>query len=371
MTARQHPRPDTIDYKQIFLRDTPLIDVRAPAEYAKGAFPTAVNLPLMDDAERKAVGITYKEAGQQAAIESGHALVRGKAKAARVEAWRKHADQHPEGYLYCMRGGLRSRISQQWMDEAGTAYPLVKGGYKALRRYLIEATEQLVKAQAFIVVAGRTGVGKTLLLKHMNKSVDLEGMANHRGSSFGRRLGDQPTQINFENQLAIRLLKITDGYVGPIFIEDESRRIGCLELPQALAVKMASSPAVMIDEPMESRIEAILQDYVTDLLPTYQKAFREDGFRAFGEFLLEALHRIRKRLGGERYDQIEALMRAALQHQEKTGGESLHRDWILALLKNYYDPMYDYQLANHSRNIVFRGSRAEVLAWHREHDTGA
>jgi len=129
---------------------------------------------------------------------------------------------------------------------------------------------------------------------------------------------------------------------------------------------MASSPAVMIEEPMDSRIDAIKQDYVTDMLISYQSAYGETAFAEFSDFLLGALHRVRKRLGGDRYSLIDAQMRAALEAQEKTGSDDLHREWIAALLTGYYDPMYDYQLANHSREIIFSGSRAEVLAW--QHD---
>jgi len=366
MPADIPQRPDTDDYKQIFLSDAPLIDVRAPVEFAKGAFPTAVNLPLMNDDERQSVGISYKQEGQDAAIKNGHALVQGEVKASRVAAWADFAANNPQGYLYCMRGGLRSQISRQWMKEANADYPLIKGGYKALRRYLIETTEQLVEAGDFTVVAGRTGVGKTVLLQGIKKALDLEALANHRGSSFGRRLGDQPSQINFENLLAVQLLKISNWHSGPVFIEDESRRIGCLEVPQILVEKMASSPAVMIEEPMDSRIDAIKQDYVTDMLISYQSAYGETAFAEFSDFLLGALHRVRKRLGGDRYSLIDAQMRAALEAQEKTGSDDLHREWIAALLTGYYDPMYDYQLANHSREIIFSGSRAEVLAW--QHD---
>ena len=103
---------DTRDYAGLFLGDIPLLDVRAPVEFAKGAFPTASNLPLLDDDERHRVGIRYKQQGQQAAIDLGNELVSGRKKSARLDAWREWHRAHPDGYLYCFRGGLRSRTTQ-------------------------------------------------------------------------------------------------------------------------------------------------------------------------------------------------------------------------------------------------------------------
>ncbi|MBL4788895.1 MAG: tRNA 2-selenouridine(34) synthase MnmH [Kordiimonadaceae bacterium] len=367
MTELSKIRSDTIAYRDLFLRDIPMMDVRAPVEFAKGSFPNAVNLSLMNDDERADVGTTYKEEGQDAAIAKGHALVGGAVKAARVATWRAFAVANPEGYLFCFRGGLRSQISQAWMEEAEVPYPRVTGGYKALRRFLIDETDRLVETRNFIVIAGRTGVGKTLLVQDIQKAIDLEGLANHRGSSFGRRIGDQPTQINFENRLAISLMKAADGYEGPIFLEDESRRIGGLELPHALSACIDKGPAVMVEESLEERISEIHKDYVADLLLEYIEARGDGGFEAFEEFLLSALFRVRKRLGQERYLVIDQMMRVALQKQSSQSDDSLHRDWIGALLQQYYDPMYDYQLSKKERPVVFRGSRAEVLEWQRSY----
>ncbi|MCK5574536.1 MAG: hypothetical protein KAI28_01925, partial [Sphingomonadales bacterium] len=106
-------RPDTNDYKRLFLEGAALVDVRAPVEFAKGSFPTAINLPLMMDDEREKVGICFKKQGQDAAIALGHELVHGDVKAARIKAWKDFAAQNPEGYMFCFRGGLRSQTSRQ------------------------------------------------------------------------------------------------------------------------------------------------------------------------------------------------------------------------------------------------------------------
>ena len=187
-------------------------------EFAKGSFPNAINAPLMNDEERHRTGICYKEKGQDKAIELGHQLVNGDIKAQRVEAWKRFAAQNPHGYLFCFRGGLRSRITQQWMHEAGVDFPLVKGGYKALRRYLIDSLEALVESSEFRILSGRTGTGKTRVLQQLPNPVDLEGLANHRGSSFGRQVSPQPAQIDFENRLAVAMLKAHHLTGGPMYL---------------------------------------------------------------------------------------------------------------------------------------------------------
>jgi tRNA 2-selenouridine synthase len=116
-------RPDTDDYRALFLNPTPMMDMRAPTEFAHGAFPSALSLPLMSDEERALVGTCYKQRGQAAAIELGHQLVRGEVKAQRVAQWAAFARQHPQGYLYCFRGGLRSQTVQQWLREVGYRVP--------------------------------------------------------------------------------------------------------------------------------------------------------------------------------------------------------------------------------------------------------
>lgn len=114
-------RPDSDNYQRIFLQDVPLIDVRAPIEFQQGAFAQALNLPLMIDSERQAVGTCYKQHGQQAAIALGHSLVNGKLREQRTAAWLAACAQRPEGYLYCFRGGLRSQLVQQWLHEAASS----------------------------------------------------------------------------------------------------------------------------------------------------------------------------------------------------------------------------------------------------------
>lgn len=356
-------RPDTTYYWQLFMENIPLLDVRAPVEFSTGSFPGAVNMPLMTDAEREQVGIAYKNDGQKTAIALGQSLVNGDTKARRISEWRAFAEANPQGFLFCFRGGLRSQIVQDWLKEAGIDYPRVTGGYKAMRRFLIDETERLVNEHDFVIVAGRTGTGKTLLLNDIDASIDLEGLANHRGSSFGRRPDDQPSQIDFENRLAVNLMQKCAGTSGPLFIEDESIRIGQLSLPLSLASQMPKWPMVMIEEPLETRIDVIHRDYVTGLLEEYRQFGSENNFTLFADFLTSALHRLHKRLGGVKYKEINDQLQAAIAAHRDDGDTDPHRAWIQALLTDYYDPMYDYQLAQKEQPILFRGSREETASW--------
>lgn len=355
-------RPDTADFRQLFLNDTPLIDTRAPVEFAQGAFPTAVNLPLMTDDERAQVGLCYKRRGQQAAIALGHELVQGEAKASRVQAWADFARNHPEGYLYCFRGGLRSQISQQWLAEAGCDYPRVIGGYKAMRHYLLQALEASLKQGPLIVLSGQTGCAKTQLLQQVAGAVDLEGMARHRGSAFGKRVGGQPNQIDFENALSIALLRQRHASVHrPVVLEDESHLIGRLVLPDPLLAAMQQAPIALIETALEHRVEHTYENYILDKLQEWQQhAGVDEGFRLFAEELLASLAGLKRRLGGWRHQQLQALMQSAIDAHR--GGDPLgHKHWIRVMLKEYYDPMYAYQLERKADRVVFRGSYTQVL----------
>ena len=357
-------RPDTSDYRQLFLSGVPLIDTRAPVEFLKGAFPTASNLPLMTNEEREQVGTCYKTSGQAAALTLGHELVSGQRKQDRVAAWLSFAEQHPQGYLYCFRGGLRSQICQQWLADAGLHYPRIEGGYKAMRRFLIETVEHCSEHQRFIILAGYTGSAKTRFINQFSYAIDLEGLAHHRGSAFGRRPAGQPTQIDFENALAIEMLKVTDKMPGrAILLEDESRLIGRCSLPLVLREAMQRSAVVVLDSDLDERVHHSWENYIVQKSTEWQQLLGEEaGFSAFAEDIKAALYRIRKRLGGDRYKELSAQMDNAISAHKK-GNASAHKLWIHALLSDYYDPMYQWQLRQRQEQIVFRGDSEAVTAW--------
>ena len=356
-------RDNSSNYRDIFLNDLPMMDARAPVEFSKGAFPGVLNLPLMDDSERQRVGTCYKQHGQDAAIALGHQLVSGQVKAERVAAWAAFAKANPHGYLYCFRGGLRSQITQQWLAEAGIDYPRVIGGYKAMRTFLLETTEQAVSECDFVILGGLTGTGKTDVLVQLNNSLDLEGHANHRGSSFGKRASGQPAQIDFENRLAIDLLKQRARGTEQFVLEDEGRMVGSCTVPLALYQGMQRYPLVWLEDAFEDRVERILRDYVVNLCAEFIALHgEEEGFRLYAERLLQSLSNIQKRLGGERYQRLLAIMQAALDEQ-RSGAVELHRDWIAGLLREYYDPMYAYQRESKAARIEFAGDQAAVIAY--------
>lgn len=363
--------PQVDDYRRLFLNDVPLLDVRAPVEFAQGAFPAASNLPLIDDEERHEIGLRYKELGQDSAVELGHELVQGTLKTQRIEAWRAFAERHPNGVLYCFRGGMRSQISQQWLFEhGGILYPRVRGGYKALRRFLIEELERTCEEIEPIVIGGRTGVGKTLVLEQLAAApvLDLEALAHHRGSAFGRHAEPQPSQIDFENRLSIALLKLRASGHTRILVEDESKNIGSRHIPSLLYERIHRAPLLILEASLEQRVENTRREYVDQALAEYQRLYgHQRGFELWRDYLLDSLGRIRKRLGEVRYGDLRQQMSAAIdqhRHAEETGA---HRAWIVALLSEYYDPMYDYQIERNKSRVSFTGDRDNLISYLSTH----
>lgn len=354
--------PTQDQYSEIFLSGAPLMDTRAPIEFARGSFPGAINLPLMTDEERAAVGTCYKHSGQDAAIALGHKIVSGSIKSARIAAWAEFARQHPQGYLFCFRGGLRSQIVQRWLaEEAGIVYPRIAGGYKAMRHFLMGTTDRLSAQLGVHVLGGMTGTGKTELLQHLGQSVDLEACANHRGSGFGRRVSGQPAQIDFEHRIASRLLQVEAAGGGGFIVEDEGNFIGRCSIPASLYSRMQQAPIFWLEDTFSNRESRILRDYVVEQRAAHDMAYGEEGASRFAAHLLDSLSRIQKRLGGERYERARQAMTAALAIQAATGDTEAHRAWIGLLLHEYYDPMYVHQKAQKQLRIVAEGDAESLI----------
>jgi tRNA 2-selenouridine synthase len=355
------------DFRTVVTHRRPLIDTRAPVEFAKGSFPGAVNLPLMNDEERTQVGTTYKRQGNAAAVALGHRLVSGEVKAARIRAWTHFIDQHPDGVLFCWRGGQRSQIVQEWLHEAGYTVPRLQGGYKAFRTFLIEESLRLAQAKETLILGGRTGSGKTLLLHQLPGTIDLEGLANHRGSSFGRYATPQPSQIDFENALAYAQIAHDDAGHRRLIIEDESRNIGRCYIPDGVFDAFQAGKVVLLEVPLEERITITYDEYILAAQADYAQAHAQ-GHSPYTwiEVMEHNFKRIRKRLGDKNYRELSAMLNAAWKHQEQTGDPTQHREWIEALLVKYYDPMYDYQLERKAERIVFRGDKKAVMEFVQE-----
>ena len=370
--SEQLPLIKATDFKQLFLSNVPMMDMRAPLEFTKGAFPNTVSLPLMTDSERAKVGTCYKRDGQEAAIVLGHQLVRGKTKQQRIALWLEFAAQHPNGVLYCFRGGLRSQTVQQWLSEAGVKVPRIEGGYKALRQFLISELERLTEKLNFVILAGHTGSAKTVVISQLKNAIDLEGIANHRGSSFGRQITPQPSQIDFENNLTIAMMRAEQAGHSTIVLEDESFLIGRCAMPHCFHEKVKQAPVVVMQKTQHQREQQIHLEYVANQLKGFEQAVgADDAFATFSEFLTTSLFKIKKRLGDVRFNELEAAMAQALSHQHSSSGDDQqHYLWIKPLLEWYYDPMYSYQIEQKLDRIIFEGdqqSAIDFLASYSQH----
>ena len=358
-------RPNTSDFLNIFTGDTPLLDVRAEVEFTKGAFPNSVNIPILDDEQRRLVGTCFKEQGPEAAFDMGHDLMTPEIQASRMHDWTKFAEANPNGYLYCFRGGQRSHIAQQELKKVGIDYPLVEGGYKAMRTFLIEDLETSIKELPLVMIGGRTGSGKTHLLKRLSRSVDLEALVNHKGSAFGRQVDEETTQINFENSLAIDFLQLrTAAPHETVYIEEEGSRIGRRTLPQTMYRAMVEHlPTLVLETSMEERVQICVQDYVTDLFSLFESAYKENAYEMLRRKHLDGIDRIKKKLG-DKHGMIHQQVSAALDLFESSGDSSGFYEPTEFMLREYYDPMYDYQSSKQRKGpILFRGDAESIIDW--------
>jgi len=298
----------------------PVVDVRAPAEFSQGHIPGARNLPLFSDAERAAVGTTYKREGRAAAVQLGLELVGPKLAAlgATLSAWHAEAPDTPLR-IHCWRGGMRSG-SVAWL--AGTLdlpVLLLEGGYKAYRRWVLERLEQPWPLR---LLGGRTGSGKTDLLLALRAAgvavLDLEGLAHHRGSSFGSLgLPPQPSSEHYENRIAAVLE--AQRAAAEIWLEAESVQVGRCRIPAGLWRQMQQAPLLEIRRPLQERLRQLVAVY---------------GVQEPQE-LAEATRRIARRLGPQRTAAaLEAIARS---------------DWHEACrqMLDYYDRCYDHELERH------------------------
>jgi tRNA 2-selenouridine synthase len=310
----------SIDLDQaLALRDrgAPLIDVRAPAEFAEATIPGAVNVPIFDDAERAAVGTVYKREGKAAARRLGVKLVAPKIPdfVARVE--QVLAAARPPAIVFCWRGGMRSYAMTSFLDLAGLPVRQLEGGHKAFRA---RVREFLAAGQwgRLLVLRGLTGVGKTRLLHLLRDQgypvLDLEGLANHRGSAFGGLgLGAQPGQKAFEAALWDELRRIPPGAYA--LAEGESPHIGRLVLPPRLYAALQTETSLWINASLAWRTAVILDDYPA----------RDELKAAF----VRPLQALRERLGKEKVEELLALL-------ERGAWEEL----VGELMLRYYDPLY-------------------------------
>ena len=240
-----------------------IIDVRSPSEFAEDHIPGAVSAPALDDAERAQVGAMYKQISAFEAKKLGAALL---AKNAAQHIQRLFSEKpkswHP--LVYCWRGGKRSGAMAHILREIGWNAETLEGGYKAYRRFVVSELSRLPSTLDFIVIHGPTGSGKSRLLGALRRAgaqvLDLEELAAHRGSVLGNLPERaQPTQKLFEG-LLLKELSALD-CARPVYVEGESKKIGELHVPDALIERMRASPCIVLDTPLEARVDLLLEEY--------------------------------------------------------------------------------------------------------------
>lgn len=301
-----------------------LLDVRSPSEYHHAHIPGAVNLPLFTDEERAIVGTAYKQQSREKAVKIGLDFFGPKMKemVEIVEGilMRKYnlseiqPHQH-KLYLYCWRGGMRSAGVAWLLDLYGFEVYTLKGGYKAFRNFILNQFER--EDYKIHLLGGYTGSGKTQRLHEMalqgESIIDLEGIASHKGSAFGNLgMPDQPSQEMFENLLGLQLFELSQ-HKQSIWMEDESQRLGHVNIPNALWKKMLSAPVHFIEKSFDERLEKIVIEYG-------QHDIRR---------LIDATLRIQKKLGGLN-------TKNTIQNLEQGNIKEAFR-----ILLNYYDKQYD------------------------------
>ncbi|MFQ5571880.1 MAG: tRNA 2-selenouridine(34) synthase MnmH [Rhodothermales bacterium] len=300
-------------------RQLPVLDVRTPAEFTQGHIPGAHNLPLFSDEERAEVGTLYKQEGRDEAVRRRLDIIGPKIR--RLVETTESMVVGREVLIHCWRGGMRSAGMARLLESAGYHVGTLRGGYKSFRRCVLEA---FALPREVHILGGMTGSGKTEVLRALaqrgEQVIDLEALAHHKGSVFGH-LGEpkQPSQEHFENVLAVqwRFLNLAR----PVWIEDESRRIGRLLVPGAFWVQMQQAPVYVLDVPFEARVHHLVATY-----GAHEAAY-----------LVEAIDAISKRLGGLRTKQA----RNAVFDGDLEGA--------CRLVLTYYDQTYQYGLEKRNR----------------------
>ncbi|MGD9919140.1 MAG: tRNA 2-selenouridine(34) synthase MnmH [Paenirhodobacter sp.] len=299
-----------------------IIDVRAPAEYAEDHIPGAINLPVLDDAERARVGTIYKQVSPFDARKIGAALVAANA-ARHLQG--PLADK-PGGWrplVYCWRGGQRSGSFATILRQVGWRTDLVEGGYKAWRGAVVAALSEPPAAR-FVVLDGNTGSAKTDILKAAKAQgaqvIDLEGLANHRGSIFGAMPGGQPAQKGFESRLAVALARLDPAR--PVLIEAESSKVGEIFLPKGIWQAICAAPRIRLVAPLDARAAYLARAYAD--------------IAADREGLAALIEKLRPFQSGE-----------TIARWQGWAGEGALAPLARELMALHYDPRYEKHRARH------------------------
>jgi tRNA 2-selenouridine synthase len=306
--------PEKITFTPELIDTHCLIDVRTPLEFEEDHIPGAFNVPLLSSEERVEIGTIYKKNGPVEARRRGLEVTCQRFYNMVDRIISLSADKPI--VVYCWRGGLRSQSVAMLVETCGTPARQLIGGYKAFRNHVNDYFDKCEFSSPLIVMHGMTGTGKTTFINGLNPkwaTIDLEGLACHRGSAFGSLgLEQNMTQKKFETELWDAFRKLPSGQ--PIVLEGESQRIGKYSLPGRLYQAMAESCKVWCFAKIETRIQRLSAEY---------------GHTEYKSAMLEALERIRKKLGGSRYEDLKNLI-------EEWDVQAVAR----GLIVEYYDKMY-------------------------------
>ncbi len=319
--------PHSLALKEFLHGSDPILDVRSPSEYQQGHIPGSHSFPLFSDQERAQIGTIYKKQSRQEAVELGLLLIQSK-----LDLLLNQASHflNSAGKVLCWRGGMRSGFIARFLELMGYTMFSLQGGYKAYRRWALQRLGQVSsfhsKSLFLYVLGGLTGSGKTAILHALKQRgeqvIDLEKLANHRGSAFGSiGLSDQPSQEQFENDLALTLEQFD--WSRPVWIEDESRLIGCRHLPTALYESMLQAPLFYIHRCSSDRLQHLMTEYG----------------QAPKQKLLESTQRIAKRLGSQLAKEIQQLIECEKNEQ------------AFERLLSYYDRTYQHHIAK--RHVIY------------------
>nr|WP_223115788.1 tRNA 2-selenouridine(34) synthase MnmH [Paracoccus amoyensis] len=300
-----------------------IIDVRAPSEFAEDHLPGAINLPVLSDQERTRVGTIYKQVSPFDARKIGGGLVAANA-ARHISGALADRGGSWKALIYCWRGGQRSGSFETILGQIGWRVNRIEGGYKAWRRLVVDLVQNGHVPSPVVVLDGNTGSAKTAILARLSargvQVIDLEALANHRGSLFGAMPGGQPSQKLFESRLALALEALDPSR--PVVVESESSRIGNLNVPKAVWQAICAAPRIQLDVPLDARAK-----------------FTADGYRAMVAdpariaSIIAAMTTLHP---AERIADWQARIAAA--------------DWnalALGLLRDHYDPRYRRHRARH------------------------
>ncbi len=317
-----------------------IIDARSPGEFAEDRVPGAINLPVLDDAERARVGTLHKQVSPFEAKKVGAALV-SRHIAHHLDTWFADKPRNYRPLVYCWRGGSRSGAMVHVLQKIGFPAVQLDGGYKAYRRHVVTELARLPALFAFRVVSGPTGSGKSRLLQALAEAgaqvLDLEALAAHRGSLLGALPQQaQPAQKGFESAIWSVLEHLDPAQ--PVYVESESRRIGAVQLPDALIGAMRASPCIRIDASLEARVALLIEDYTH--------------FLGDPDILNTRLEHLTELRGRETVTAWQAL-----------ASRCAWPELVAALLAQHYDPAYHKSLSrNYAPSANDRTFRVDDLS---------